>query len=383
MLITGVRREGVFPEEGQLHDNVKIERPAVVLDFVVARAIEVGNSTDEEPVITSSLFGRDAVLIGRNVTVVGNVQSNGKVVIGDGSRVLGNIVAREVEIASEVNVLGNVIAESCITIGRRSKVGGYVASISGSVTAEDDVEVFDLFGDSKLVLGRNVRAMDYALFGGSGGVEARGEVILGEYKVEDLEDVDFRGSLNLLTLLIPDQYNPKKALKYLKDNLNSIIDVRTYLQKHNVDVERLEREFQLKPFEDMLKRIAKEITKSLSIAGPTITVTNAKGPVTITVGENNVVSVNTGENNKHQTVNLVELFQKARESILKGDLTAAYSAVAAIQKAALREKYVPEELDELKKAIEVRIHEGVTPSWEIRAALIALLDAVYNKILKL
>ncbi len=383
MLITGVRRDGVFPEEGQLQDNVKIERPAVVLDFIVARTIEVGDSTDEEPVITSSLFGKNIVLIGRNVTVVGNVQSNGKVVIKDGSKVLGNVVAREAEIGSEVNVLGNIITESHVALGRRSKVGGYVVSIRGTITTEDEVEVFDLFGDSELILGQDVHAMDYALFGGSGGVRARGGVILGEYKVEDPKDLDFRGSLNLLTILIPNQYNPKNALKYLRDNLNSIVDIKTYLQKHNVDIQRLERDFQLKPFEDMLKRMAKEITKNLSMAGPTITVTNAEGPVTITVGENNVVSVNAGESDKHQTVNLVELFQKARESILKGDLPAAYSAVAAITEAIPEGKPVPGELDEFVDAIRSRIREGIAPSEEIKEVLVSLLDTAYNRMLKL
>ncbi|NJE60184.1 hypothetical protein [Thermococcus sp. 21S7] len=384
MLLRGVIREAIFPKVGQLNENIRIERPAVILDFVLAVSVEVGDATNEERIITSSLFGRDRVLLGKNVVVVGNVQSNGRIVIGDESTIFGNVVGKEVEIGEGVRILGNVIAKGHVAIGMQSKIGGYAASVSGSIEVKDGVEVFDIFGYSGAFLGQNIHIMDYALYGGRRGVDAEGEVFLGEYQVSSPKAIMVDGSLNLLSVLIPAQYNPRGSLKYLKENLDSIIDIRTYLEMHNIDIGELEMELKIKPIQDALRRMVSEVTQTLSMSRPSITVTNPTAPVMITVGDNNVVSVSTSEVDRHLAVNLVELFQKARKNITEGNLKMAYSSLASIREAASKNGSVPEELEELLRIIRNRVREGVnSPSEDVKGALISLLEAAYNKMLKI
>ncbi|AIU70304.1 hypothetical protein TEU_08160 [Thermococcus eurythermalis] len=383
MLLRGVVREPIFPQNSHLEESVRIERPAIVLDFVLANSIEVDDATDDDRVITSSLFGKDRVVVGRNVAIVGNVQSNGKITIGDGSVVFGNVVGREVTVRTNVNVLGNIIAVNKVVIGTGSKIGGYAASIHGTVKADDNVEVFDIFGNSGISLGQDVHIMDYSVYGGTGGVNVKGKISLGEYSINSPEEIMFKNSLNLLSVLVLTQYNPKASLKYLKDNLNSIMDIKSYLKKHNVDIGELEKEFQSKPLYDTIKKALSEVAQTLSLASPSITITNANAPVTITVGNNNVVSVAAGQGDKHLTVNLLELFQKAKNSIMEGSLPKAYSKLVSIREIALKQGNVPEELEEALSIIKNRIRGGVTvANEELKEVLISLLDAAYNKLLK-
>jgi len=382
MLIRGVRWEGVFPEGG-LVENVRIEEPAVVLDFVIAKTVYVGDATDDGGVITSSLFGENGVFVGKNATVVGNIQSNGRVKIGRGSKVLGNVVAGEVEVDENVTIAGNVIAEGRVNVGRSSKVGGYVASVKGPVRIEDGAEVFDVFGRSGVHLGAGVRIVDYAVYGGGRGAQAAGEVRLDGYIVRNPEDVKFRGSLNLLKVLTPGQYHPKDSLKYIEENLRSITDIRTYLERHGINLKRLELELQAKPLENLLRKMARELAQTISTVGPSITVSNTSAPVVITIGDGNTVSIKDGAGERYRTVNIVELFQRARDGIRRGDLPGAFSALVSIRDAALKEKRVPEELEKLINEVRLRIEEQVVPSGEVKELLLSLLDSAYNKMLKL
>ncbi|WP_054839709.1 hypothetical protein [Thermococcus sp. JCM 11816] len=178
--------------------------------------------------------------IGRGgVSVVGNVQSNGTIIIRDNTEVFGNVVGKKVEIGSNVNILGNVIAESDITVGEGSKIGGYVSSLKGMVKLSRNVEVFDVFGGSGTVLGSGVNIVDYTVYS-KGSTVVEDKVYIANYEIDAPEIIELGAGLNLLQVLPTSRYSPEAALKYLRENIRSIVDIKTYLRENNIKPDEIE-----------------------------------------------------------------------------------------------------------------------------------------------
>ena len=380
--LKGVIEEPLWPLKGELEEEVIIIGPAIVLENILAKRIYVENSTRDHRIITSSLFGDEKIVVGENAIIVGNAQSNGEVVIRKGATVLGHVIGRSVEIKNSVSIVGCVIGEKVI-IEDKSKIGGYVTALRNDVVIGNNVEVFGIIGMGHGILGENVSISDYVVYC-KNGVKTKGKISFGDMTVRNSRILTYKASLNVMKIIMSKQYDPEKLYDALRSNFSSIINIKTYLEKHKINLEEIRKSRIIDILSEAFRRIAEE----LLVAKTAITISNIKGHVALAIGRESKVIVieDKGNQTVQQIINLVDLFQKARESIREGDVTRALSLLKFILEIGEKlGKHIPDIVEAIRMLEMLKttsINGKPVVSDDIKRRILSLIDISYSKMLK-
>lgn len=161
----------IIPNDPAEIDRTVTLRPgAKVSGCIFAGSLRIG----DECTVSGDIFGDDCIVIGDRTKIQGCVISRGDITIGDGFEVvshndqLESVMGSNIYMGEKSVVHGNMIAIGDITVGKNSVVKGFIISLSGDISLEDNVRCHDVLTRGIMYLGDGVKITDNVVWATQG-----------------------------------------------------------------------------------------------------------------------------------------------------------------------------------------------------------------------